>query len=114
MWWDEFERQLTDTFNTYDFHERHTVHSDNQKLCILNRKVNADFLQDTKASINIELAKNPVMHNYDDSLTAFKNQVKKTFPPDITSSKIIITRRVYEVGFQGSGKGGRFQGRGRG
>ena len=37
-WWDEFKRQLTDAFNTYDWHKKHSVHSDNQKLRMLNRK----------------------------------------------------------------------------
>ena len=32
MWWKEFERQLTDAFNTYDRHEKRSVHSDNQKF----------------------------------------------------------------------------------
>ena len=32
MWWDEFERQLTDAFNTYNRHKKRYVHSDNQKL----------------------------------------------------------------------------------
>ena len=41
MWWDEFERKLTDSFNTYDWHEKLSVHSDEQKFRILNRKINA-------------------------------------------------------------------------
>ena len=41
MWWGEFERYLTDAFNTYDWHKKCSVHSDNQKLRILNRKINA-------------------------------------------------------------------------
>ena len=53
LWWDEFERQLTDAFNTYDRHEKRSVHSENKKLCMLNRKINADFLQSTKSSIKI-------------------------------------------------------------
>ena len=51
MWWDEFERKFTDAFNTYGCHERRNVHLENQKLRILNRKINADFLRATKASI---------------------------------------------------------------
>ena len=27
IWWDEFERQLMDVFNTYKRHEKHSVHS---------------------------------------------------------------------------------------
>ena len=38
MWWNEFEIQLTDAFNTYDWHEKHSIHSENQKNCMLNRK----------------------------------------------------------------------------
>ena len=58
--WDKFERQLTDTFNTYDRHEKRSVHSYNQKLRMLNRKINADFIQATKSSINLELSRDPV------------------------------------------------------
>ena len=32
IWRDEFERQLMDAFNTYDWREKRSVHSDNQKL----------------------------------------------------------------------------------
>ena len=63
MWWDKSERQLTDAFNTYDFHERRKFHSDNQKICILNRKVNVDLLQANKASINLNLSNKPVTLN---------------------------------------------------
>ena len=99
MWWGEFEWQLTDAFNTYGRHERRNVHSENQKLCILNMKVNADFLQATKVSINLDLSKTPVTLNYDDALTAFKNQVNQKFPPKLSSSNNRRTIRVNEVGF---------------
>ena len=64
MWWDKFERQLTDAFNAHDRHEGRMVHSEYQKLRILNRKVTADFLQATKASININLARIPITITY--------------------------------------------------
>ena len=44
MWWDEFEGQLLDAFNTYDRYNKISLHSDNQILRMLNRKKNADFL----------------------------------------------------------------------
>ena len=113
MWWYEFERQLKDSFNTYDLYERCNVHSDNQKICILNCKVNADFLQDTKASNNLYLDKIPVTLNYDDAITAFRNQVNQKFPLELSSSNNKITRRVNEVGFRGGGRGGQLQGSGR-
>ena len=85
MWWDEFERQLTDTFNTYDRNEKRSVHSDNQKLCMLNRKINADFLQATKSSINLELYRTPVNFSYDDALAAFINQVNQKYLPELST-----------------------------
>ena len=84
MWCDEFERQLKDAFNTYDCHERRNVHSDNQKLCILNRKDNAEILQDAKESTNLDLEKTLVTLNYDDAITAFRNQLNQKFPPELS------------------------------
>ena len=81
MWWDEFERQLTDAFNTYDRHEKRSVHLDNQKLCMLNRKINAEFIQATKSSINLELARTPVNLSYGDALDVFRNQENQKYPP---------------------------------
>ena len=103
-----------DAFNTYNIRDMRNDHSDNQKLCILNRKSNVDFFQDTKASINLELAKTPVTLNYADAITEFRNQVNQNFPPNISSSNNRRTRRVNEVGFRGGGRGGIFQVRGRG
>ena len=77
MWWDEFETQLTDAFNTYDWHEKRSVHSDNQKLRMLKIKINADFLQSTKSSINLELDRTPVNLFYDNALAVFRNQVNQ-------------------------------------
>ena len=105
MWWDEFERQLTDAFNTYDRLEKRTVHSDAMKLRILNRKILADFLQATKASINLELARVPVTMTYEKALAAFRDQVNQKFPPEMSSAK--RTRRINETVTRGGGKQGR-------
>ena len=45
MWWDEFERQLTDAFNTYNRLEKRSIHSNNMRLHILNRNILEDLLQ---------------------------------------------------------------------
>ena len=108
MWWDEFERKFTDAFNTYGCRERRNVHLENQKLRILNRKINADFLWATKASIKFNISKTPVTLNYYDSLTAFRNQVNQNFLPELSSSNNRITRGVNEVGSRGGGRVGRF------
>ena len=76
-----FERQLTDAINTYDRNEKCSVHSDNQKLRMLNIKINADFLQATRSSINLELARTPVNLSCDDALAVFINQVNHKYPP---------------------------------
>ena len=96
MWWDEFERQLTDVFNAYNRHEGSMVHSEYQKLRIINRKVTADFLQATKASINIDLARIPITITYENALAAFRNQVNQKFPLEMASASC-RTRRVNEV-----------------
>ena len=84
--------QLMNAFNTYDCHESCNSHSDNQKLRILNSKVNADFLQDTKVSIDLEPTKTLFTPNYDDALTILRNQVNQKFPPELSSSNNRRTR----------------------
>ena len=114
MWCNEFERQLTDALNTYDRHEKRSVHSDNQKLRMLNRKINADFLQANKSSINLELARTPAKLSYDNTLAAFRNKVNHKYLPELSTYNNRRPRRVNEVDSMGGGRGGRFQGRGRG
>ena len=81
MWWGEFKRQLTDAFYTYDQRKKRSVHSENQKLRMLNIKINANFLQASKSYINHELARTPVNLSYDDALDAFRNKVNQKCPP---------------------------------
>ena len=94
MWWDEFEKQKTNSFNTYDRLEKRSVHSNDIILLILNRKILADFLQETKACINLGLANTPVTITYDNALAAFRNQVNQKFLPELSSSNNIKTRRT--------------------
>ena len=53
MWWYELERQLTHEFNTCDCLEKSNVQSNDMILRILSRKILADLLQATKASLNL-------------------------------------------------------------
>ena len=65
MWLDEFEGKLIDSFNTYDCLEKRSVHPNEMRLHILNRKILADFLRANNASINLELSKTPVTITYE-------------------------------------------------
>ena len=71
MWWEEFEKQLNNAFTTYDRKEKREVHSDPMKLRILVKKVQADFLQHTKASIMLDLNKDPITLTYEQALASF-------------------------------------------
>ena len=110
MWWDKFERQITDAFNTYDRLEKRSVHSNNMRLRILNRKILADLFQATKSSIKLELTKTPVTITYENALAAFHNQVNQKSLPELSSGNNIRTRRINETVTRGGGRGGIFQG----
>jgi hypothetical protein len=117
MWWDEFERQLTKSFAVYDKKEGRQVYSDEMKLRILCRKVQADFLQQTRTTIQIDLTRDPVTMTYSQALTNFRNEVNRKFNPDMGGSNRSqrSMRRIQEMrrgGGRGRGRFGRFQGRG--
>ena len=134
MWWEEFEKQLTKAFTIYERNEGRNVFSDSHKLRILIRKVDADFLNQIKTSINLELTRDPVTITYDQALTTFRNEVNLKFPPQVGNTR--RTRRINEIdshydgyhysdnygrgygnrgrGRSGRGRGGRGRGRGRG
>ena len=97
MWWEEFEKQLTKAFAIYDKKENRQVHSDEMKLRILCKKINADFLQSARAGINIELSKVPMTMTYTHALATFRNEVNRKFPPDMTNNNN-RARRINEAG----------------
>ena len=109
MWLDEFERQLTDAFNTYDWHEKCSVQSNNQNLCMLNRKNNAEFLQSTKSSINLEICRTPDNLSYDNNIAAFQNQVNQKYLPELSTYNNRRPRRVNQVYSIGGGRGVTFK-----
>jgi hypothetical protein len=106
MWWEEFEKQITSAFITYNKREGRVVHSPEMKLRILLHKVTADFLVPVKAGIGIELARIPMTMTYEQALAAFRNEVNRKFPPQM-SSTTKTRRHINEVG-GGRGRGARF------
>lgn len=104
MWWDEFERQLTFAFTSYDKKEGYVVHSNEHRLRLLTQKIQADFLQAIKSQISVELAKIPLTMTYETALRAFRNEVNRKFPPEMTS-KSNTKRRLQELTGRGTGRG---------
>ena len=86
MWWDTFEKRLTMAFNVYDKKERRQVYSDEMKLRILGRQVDADFLQSTRQIINIDLTRTPINMTYKQALASFRIEVNRKFPSDLTTA----------------------------
>ena len=109
MWWEEFERQLSYAFNTYTRKEGRNVHSEEMKLRILTKKINADFLGHIKAAIMVEMTKTPVTMTFEQALANFRNEVNLKFPPEMSGNT--RTRRIHETQQHGRGRG---RGRGRG
>ena len=116
MWWEEFETRLTVAFAQLDKYERKQVHSDEAKLKLLNKKVQADFLQIVRNGIELEMTKMPMIMTYNIALSNYRNAVNQKFPP---GSDIKKTRRnIHETNTREGGRGGRGgggkRGRGRG
>ena len=81
---------------------------------MLNRTINADFIQATELSINIELSRTPVNLSYEDDIAEFINQVNHKYPTELSTSNNRIPRRVNEFNSMVGSRGVCFQGRGRG
>ena len=121
MWWNEFETRLTKAFLAYDKKEQRVVYSNEMKLRTLLGKIDADFLQITKSTLNLELNRIPITMTYATALKTFRDEVNRKFPPDLSSGPNRV-RRVQETGQGGRGgrgqrdrgRGGRDRGRGRG
>ena len=114
MWWAEFEKELSRAFAIYQRVEGRAVHSNVMKLRILMHKVKADFLQQPKAALNVELARVPLTLTYENALATFRNAVNQKHPPTVGTTNN-RTRRVNEVGGRfNNGRGGRGRGQYRG
>jgi len=86
MWWDRFELRITKAFATIDKVEGRVVYSDSQKLRLLQKKVSADFLQNTRDYINGEMNKSPMVYTYREAMASYKSKVNQKFPPQLTNS----------------------------
>ena len=103
MNWEKFERELNLAWATIDKKEGRAVYSDERKIRISFTKVrSADFLKTMCSTLESQIL-NP-MHGItcEHCMTAFRNEVRKKFPPEATSST--RSRRVQEVG-RGRGRG---------
>ena len=113
MWWGEFEKELSRAFAIYQRTEGRVVHSNEMKLRILMGKVQADFLQNVKAALNVDLSRIPMTLTYEDALATFRNAVNQKYPPSVGSSNNRV-RRINEVGSNYGRGNGRNHGGGRG
>jgi hypothetical protein len=115
MWWTLFEKLLNEAFTIYNRKEGREVHSEHMKLRILCKKVTADFLPTAKATVQLQLAKDPITITYDEALASFRNQVNLKYPPELSSqSNRSRTRRISEFTTRGGRGRGRFGRGGRG
>ena len=68
---------------------------------MLNRKTNAEFIQATKSSINLELVRTPVNLYYENALAVFIKQLNQKYPPELSTYNNRRPRRVNEVDSMG-------------
>ena len=87
MWWDEFEARLTNAFAIVDKDTQRQVYTDDSKLWLLNQKIKADFLTNTKTTVQMEMIKVPSTMTYATALANYRNVVNEKFPYDPTSTK---------------------------
>ena len=94
----KFETRLTVAFTTIDRDEDEVIYSGITKLRLLNRKIQADFLEGTCTNIELILAKVPVTITYDIALASYRDCINMKYPPR-------STRRLNEVTGRGHGRG---------
>ena len=111
MWWDEFEVQLNFAFTAYARSEGRDIHSENMKLRILTKKINADLLSHTKASILTHMTSVPKTMAYLQALPTFRQAVNQKHPPGTNKSVCRINETSRGRGGQGYYRGGRYGGR---
>lgn len=95
------------------------MHSNEMKLRTLLKKINADFLQQTKSSIEVDMTRTPMTMTYEMALANFRNHVNSKFSitptPHRTRRQVQETRNTYRGRGNRGGRGGRsFRGRGGG
>lgn len=108
MNWEKFERELNLAWSIIDKQEGRVVYSDERKMRILFSKVkSADFLKTMCSTLETQILNPATVLTYDQCMTAFRNEVRKKFPIEATTTT--RGRRIQQIG-----RGGRGRGRGRG
>ena len=110
MWWDDFEKQLNFVFIAYAKSEGRDIYSEGMKLRILTKKVNADFLSHTKASIMTQLTAIPMIMTYIQALATFRQLVNRKNPPGLTRNTCRINETLRGHGGRGSFRRGHGRG----
>ena len=93
------------------------VHTDEMKLCLLNRKIKADFLSTMKTNIEMEMNMTPMPVTFANALLNYRNTgVNSRFPdnPNVNNRRSSCRIQQASRGGHGHGRGGRSGGRGRG
>ncbi len=67
-------------------------------------KIKADFLTPTKALLEIELSRTPMMMTYEQALSLFRNMVNQKHPPQMGAAQNRVRRNINETN---TGRGGR-------
>ena len=115
MWWIRFEQQLKWAYSILDQKEGRQVYSDERKLKkLLEFRIKADFLTETKASLLVDLSRIPMRLSFDEAMAALRASVQANHPDAFSgNASHHITRRSVNETNRGRGSG-RFSGRGRG
>ena len=114
MWWVRFEQQLKWAYSILDQKEGRQVYSDERKLKkLLEFRIKAPFLAETKASLLVDLSRIPMRLSFDEAMTALRASVQANHPDSFsgTTTHHIARRSVNEAS---RGRGGGRSGRGRG
>ena len=104
MWWDEFEIRLSNAFAIVDKDAGRKVHTDELILCLLNKKVRANFLTTMKMTIEMQMSATPITMTYSFALTNDRNTFNQMFP--IKSTVKSNNRRIQNT-YSCDGRGGR-------
>ena len=72
MWWIEFERILSLSYQTYVKHERGAVHSDQMNIRALLEKVTCDWIGKIKSYIKVRPSDRPMTYTFYKVMQALK------------------------------------------
>ena len=122
MWWVKFEQELLKAHTAIEADAGRPVKTDAAKLQELQTMIKADWLQNSVAVINTEIAKVPMTMTFRQALTVYRNAVLAKYPNGPPTN---TRRRIAQVnggrgqphntnnGGRGGGRGGSRGGRGR-